>query len=397
VYKKSDQIEILNARTNKPIVKKAPVDLQSTAKKDNNNLEVIRTDNGNRITYVRREYSTQVNTDEPFSTKSAACAYDKKHERLYYTPMGINQLRYIDLKSKSPRIYYFEEEAFGVVKGSHNVEKQITRMVIASDGNGYALTNDAQHLIRFTTGKKPTITDLGPITDDGINAVSIQDRLNYGGDMIADTKKNLYFISANRKVYKINIENKVAVYQGSIKGLPKGFTTNGAVVENGNKVIVSSSNSTEGYYRFSLKTLQAEKVSTNGAVFNASDLANANLASDKEEKKEEKEPEIIAAAPAKEDLAVKPEVDQKVKISVFPNPVTNGIVKLLFEDQPTGRYQVQFMDIAGKVFNTQAVSVESKWQVNEFRLSELNAKGNYLVRVVDADNKVIFVNKLIVP
>jgi hypothetical protein len=142
VYKKSDQIEILNARTNKPIVKKAPVDLQSTAKKDNNNLEVIRTDNGNRITYVRREYSTQVNTDEPFSTKSAACAYDKKHERLYYTPMGINQLRYIDLKSKSPRIYYFEEEAFGVVKGSHNVEKQITRMVIASDGNGYALTNE---------------------------------------------------------------------------------------------------------------------------------------------------------------------------------------------------------------------------------------------------------------
>ena len=35
--------------------------------------------------------------DKPFSTYSAACAYDKKHDRLYYTPMGIAQLRYIRL------------------------------------------------------------------------------------------------------------------------------------------------------------------------------------------------------------------------------------------------------------------------------------------------------------
>ncbi|MEI9956836.1 MAG: hypothetical protein WDM90_11155 [Ferruginibacter sp.] len=30
----------------------------------------------------------------------------------------------------------------------------ITRMDIAADGNGYAITNDGNHLIRFTTGKK---------------------------------------------------------------------------------------------------------------------------------------------------------------------------------------------------------------------------------------------------
>jgi len=39
-------------------------------------------------------------------------------------------------------------------------------MVIASDGNGYGLSNDANHLIRFTTGKNPTISDLGAISDD---------------------------------------------------------------------------------------------------------------------------------------------------------------------------------------------------------------------------------------
>jgi hypothetical protein len=81
-------------------------------------------------------------------------AYDKKHERLYYTPMGINQLRYIDLKAKTPTVYYFEDEAFGTVSSFGDAPNQITRMVIASDGNGYALTNDANHLIKFTTGKK---------------------------------------------------------------------------------------------------------------------------------------------------------------------------------------------------------------------------------------------------
>ena len=95
-------------------------------------------------------------------------AYDKKHERLYYTPMGINQLRYIDLKSN--KIYYFENEPFGTVSGPGDGANQICRMVIASDGNGYALTNDANHLIRFTTGKNPVITDLGALTDDASNA-----------------------------------------------------------------------------------------------------------------------------------------------------------------------------------------------------------------------------------
>ena len=39
----------------------------------------------------------------------------------------------------------------------HNDEaKIVTRMVIAPDGNGYAITNDANTFIRFSTGKKPT-------------------------------------------------------------------------------------------------------------------------------------------------------------------------------------------------------------------------------------------------
>src|SRR6266542_5644532 len=40
----------------------------------------------------------------PFATGVAAAAYDKKHNRLYFTPMFVDQLRYIDLKTM--KVYY---------------------------------------------------------------------------------------------------------------------------------------------------------------------------------------------------------------------------------------------------------------------------------------------------
>jgi hypothetical protein len=110
----------------------------------NTNVNTNTNANINRnIIVVRSEYHSvrQMPYDKPFATNSAAMAYDKKHERLYYTPMNINQLRYIDLKDKSPKVYYFEDEPFGAVTGMGDLNNQVTRMVIASDGNGYALSN----------------------------------------------------------------------------------------------------------------------------------------------------------------------------------------------------------------------------------------------------------------
>src|SRR5688572_562227 len=168
IYKSSQEIEILNARTGKPIVKKDLSSNYVSIKKVVNLDQVLAQERNNSPQLSRKitTVKTKVQADQPFATNSAACAYDKKHERLYYTPMGINQLRYIDLKSKTPKIYYFEDEPFGALTSRGDVPNQITRMVIASDGNGYALTNNADHLIRFTTGKKPVISDLGALTDD---------------------------------------------------------------------------------------------------------------------------------------------------------------------------------------------------------------------------------------
>ncbi len=366
IYRSTDALEPLNARTKKPVVKKdipynnarlvssgwtaypplsalgsaspAPdrtKDLQSlkreikivqfNSKEGTNNVIVDKDlDNG---TFQRRviryvssgEKFSRVQSDKPFATNSAACAYDKKHERLYYSPLGINQLRYIDLKSKTPAIYYFEDESFGALSSRYDVPNQITRMVIGADGDGYALTNNADHLISFTTNKKAKITDLGALTDDPANGTfSIHSPGAYGGDMIAGDKGNLYVITASKTIFKIDPDSKMATYIGTIKGLPRGYSTNGAIVEKGTTIIVSSATSTLGYFKFDLSNLQAEAIANKGSVFNASDLANSTLLSEKKNDKQENVQEIAATQSDKKDLQ---DILTRNKIAVYPNPV----------------------------------------------------------------------------
>ncbi len=420
IYDSKQESEPLNARTGKAVVKKelspsntyrsvySSTPSSSTAQRRVVNLDqVLDKANGKNVhinpnvhSYARVVVIGQPQqTDKPFSTNSAALAYDKKHERLYYTPMSINQLRYIDLKSG--KIFYFEEESFGTVKHGGDAANQITRMVIASDGDGYALSNDGNHFIKFTTGKKPTITDLGALTDDGANTrYSIHSGGGYGGDMVADVAGNLYLITANRNVFKINIESKVATHKGSIKGLPQGFSTNGAMVEEGSSVFIASSESTVGYYRFDLNTLQAEKVSSGADVFNASDLANGILAFDKKKKEKKVEETTPATVPDVTDAIAKKgqpvETILKNGISVYPNPVTNGVVRLSFAEQPSGRYQVQLLDISGRLITSKDVTINDESQLEEFRFPELSVKGNYLIRVSSEVNKVNVTNKIVV-
>ena len=402
IYKPSQEPAILNARTGKAVVKKdGTQQLEAPQAQKVNTVEEIRTAEGNKVTVIRKVSRAPLSYDKPFATKSAAMAYDKKHERLYYTPMGINQLRYIDLKAKTPKIYYFEDEPFGALSGPGDIPNQITRMVIAANGNGYALTNDAKHFIQFTTGRSPVITDMGALSDAEGNTLSVHQSSGYGGDLIADNQNHLFLITANRKVFRIGVDSKIATYLGTIQGLPKGYTTNGAMVEEGSTVIVCSSNSTQGYFKFDLSTLQAEKVSGEAAVFNASDLANgvlANLKKKKERKVEEVVPqvkeEVVATrtenVPALENV-------QRNSITVYPNPVEmGGLVKIYLSDQPVGRYQVQFMDISGKLVSARSLTVNHSLQAEEFRLPANITRGNYLLKVVGEGSNKGVVNKLLV-
>ena len=85
----------------------------------------------------------------------AACALDARHNRLYFAPMHFSDIRFLDLTKEDVSFTVVKKNIIPVSAGNvyQPEENQITRMVIAADGYGYALTNDANHLIRFTTGK----------------------------------------------------------------------------------------------------------------------------------------------------------------------------------------------------------------------------------------------------
>ncbi|WP_205512611.1 T9SS type A sorting domain-containing protein [Longitalea arenae] len=336
---------------------------------------------GKEIKPVTNANGVAANISAPVASLSAACAYDQRHNRLYYAPLFMNQLRYIDLNNQ-PKIYYFENENFTPVADLNNEANHITRMVIAADGDGYALSNDANHLIRFTTGRKPVITDLGALQDDAGNGErSIHAKTTgWGGDMIADAAGNLYVISAYRQVFKVNIQSKLAAWVAEIQGLPASFTTNGAVVDNDGNLIVSSANTAEGYYKVDMHSWQATRIDIKGTVFNASDLANGNL----------------AFANDKSSIAlINRAVIRNDKISMYPNPVANSWVNVNFNGKESGRFTIQLVDLGGKVISEKIAMVNGAQNVPAFLTTGL-AKGPYMIKVLSNSKKAVFTDKLIV-
>ncbi len=323
-----------------------------------------------------------------FGTGVAAMAYDKKNNRLYYTPMLVDQLRYLDLKTM--KVFYVTDRSFtGKPQKSPDQGNIVTRMVIASDGNGYAMTNDGRQLIRFTTGKKMEITDLGSLVDDPANSASIHSSCSsFGGDMIADDNGNLFVLSARNQVFQVNIETKVATHLGTIKGLPANFTTNGAAVNDDNKIIIGSATQSASYFAFDYKTLEAVPYQIAGTVWQSSDLANSNLL-------------ITSSKKPVSDLAI---TDLKMadaivadgKVSIFPNPVTDNQFTVRFNKLEAGNYMLQVTDVTGRQVLQQSISINGDNQAQRINLSAATSKGVYLVKIADAQSKIVFNTKIVV-
>ncbi len=323
-----------------------------------------------------------------FATGVAAMAYDKKNNRLYYTPMLIDQLRYIDLKTM--KVFYVTDRVFtGKPQKSSDQGNIVTRMVIASDGNGYALTNDGMQLIQFSTNKKLQVTDLGALVDDQANkAVSVHNSCSsYGGDMIADDNGNLYVFSARNQVFKINIESRVATHLGSISGLPKGFTVNGAAVNDENKIVVASAVQAVSLFTVDAKTLVATPYKIAGTVWYTSDLANSNL--------------LVSGArpkPTNTDLISRNIVTNSGdgKINIYPNPITNNQFVIQFNQLEAGSYTVRVTDVMGRQLMQQLVTVSGENQSQTFQIAHSAARGVYLVKVTDTNSKSVFSTKVVV-
>ena len=328
--------------------------------------------------------------DAPTLTMVAAAAYDKKHDKLFFTPMRIGELRWLDVSAKGDVPKFYTEKTNLLNTADLNDEaNHITRMDIAADGNGYAITNDGNHLIRFTTGKKTVVTDLGNLVDAENNksGISIHNKCtSWGGDMIADAYGKLYVISANHQVFKVDIDTRITTYIGAITGLPANYTTNGAAVDADDNIVVGSANSFEGFYKFKMADLAAVKSEGCDNSDSASDLANGNLLYQKEAdaKKTFDIPSLAPVAPISTDARI------------FPNPVTAGEFRVLFDGQKAGQYTVALTDLSGRAVMTKAVSVTSKLQTQTVQVAKTIAKGMYLVKVTDASNQLVFTERIVV-
>lgn len=324
----------------------------------------------------------------PFATGVAAAAYDKKNNRLYFTPMFVDQLRYIDLKTM--KVFYVGG-AFTNFGSMHNDEaKIITRMAIAPDGYGYAISNDGNTFIRFSTGKKTTtIEQLGTLVDDASNSgISIHNRCSsFGGDMISDDKGNLIILTARNSVFTVNTQSKVARYLGNIKGLEQNFTVNGAVVDGDGNLLVSSAVDGNSYYVINPISWDATPYKLANSIFRSSDLANSNyLSTQKTPKLNNSEIQRL----------IRPEEKFANEISVYPNPVTTSSIKLQFDKVPYGNYTVELRDVLGRTIMQRKISIVSENQTQEIKIDRRNANGIYMVKLFDATNQSVFTQKLVV-
>ena len=332
-------------------------------------------------------YGTMLHS--PFATGVAAAAYDKKHNRLYFTPMFVDQLRYIDLRSM--KVYYVSEQPFTKMGSMHNDEgKIITRMVIAPDGYGYAISSDGNTFIRFSTAKKTTtIEHLGALVDDATNnGVSIHNRCSsFGGDMISDDKGNLLILTARNTVFTVNTESKVAKYLGNISGLEQNFTVNGAVVDGDGNLLVSSAIDGNKYYIVNPADWSAKPYKAVNGVFRSSDLANSNFIST------QRTPKLTNSEIQR---LIRPEEKFANMIAVYPNPVTASAIRLQFTKVPAGNYTVELRDILGRTVMQRKISIETESQIQELKLDRRNTNGIYMVKVFDGTSQSVFTQKLVV-
>lgn len=339
---------------------------------------------------TKKQIALTINGDDktqqsPFTSGVAAIALDKKHNRLFFTPMGFNQLRYIDLSTM--KVFYVTDQKLSLAtKEQQGPGKIISRMVITPDGTGYGISNDASEFIQFSTGKNPTVKQLGSLIDAPENKTfSVQNSCtSYGGDIVSDEKGNLLLLTGVNYVFKIDPNTKLATYTGHIEGLPKDFTTNAAVVNTDGQLLLSSAVGNVSNYLLDVKSLKASPFQANAIAFHTSDLANSNFLSSK--------PSVRILGSIQ---SLKSRLSNAIHI--YPNPIfEDSKFNIEFRGLNAGQYLVELIDISGQPTYQRKINLNLKTNTQTISFTPTTAKGLYLVRVVSIDKKYVFEQKLVV-
>ena len=326
----------------------------------------------------------------PTATFVAAAAYDRRSDKLFFIPMRMGQLRWMDVNVKNGAPSFYSVTIPGYTpSGPADEANNITRMAFGADNYGYAVSNDGNHLFRFTTGKKPSVTDLGGLVDaDENKGLSVHNKCSsWGGDMIADAYGKLYIITASRNVFVVDVNTRVTTFKGTITGLPGNYTTNGAAVDADGNVILSSALAFEGYYKMSMTDLAAKKMEGSDIVYNASDLASGNLLLQKE---------ADAAKTFADNKTITPVTTALNPNIVYPNPVVGSTFNLLLDRNMNGSYTVVLSDLAGRAIQTNKAGFTKGQQSYTVNLLNRPVKGTYIVKVLDEKNNVVLSDKVLI-
>ncbi len=328
------------------------------------------------------------NDKYPTGTFVAAAAYDKRSGNLFFMPLRLGELRWVNVNGTEANKFYSLKTALVTPKADPRDEGgNITRMAIAANGKGYALSNDGNNLLEFTTSKTPSLISLGALIDaDGNGAMSIHNKCSsWGGDMVADAFGKLWVVSANRQVFEVDVDTKIATYKGAITGLAATFTTNGAAVDDAGNLVVTSAVSFEGYYKVDINTLVATKIEGSDVKYNAADLAGSNLLLQKE-----KDASVKAGSGTLIGL------DVAANTKVFPNPITGTAFRVQLDAATDGEVNVVISDLSGRPIQNFKTSVVKGQRLVSLNLAAKPAKGSYFIKVMNSKGETVLSDKILI-
>ena len=73
--------------------------------------------------------------------------------------------------------------------------------------------------------------------------------------------------------------------------------------------------------------------------------------------------------------------DQKPSLSVYPNPVTNGVINLQFTNQPGGIYSLRLLNVSGQVIASKQIIHNGNNQTENIKWDHKLARGVYDLEV----------------
>lgn len=80
----------------------------------------------------------------------------------------------------------------------------------------------------------------------------------------------------------------------------------------------------------------------------------------------------------------------KASISILSNPVEGDIIKLLFTNYPTGKYQLNIYNTSGELMQRKTIVLIGESEYHDFRMSKIWPKGIYHLEIIKPDSTKVF-------